>query len=265
MILFPPAKINLGLKVLSKRADGYHEIESCMLAIPLTDVLEVLPAADFGFQQSGILVDVPDEHNLCVKAFRLFQERYAIGNVWIHLRKQLPMGAGLGGGSADATYVLLALNRLFETQLTDDTLRSLAAELGSDCPFFVSKSAQIARGRGEILSKLDLNLTGWYLKIINPGIHIGTKEAYDGVHFSTELRPLEALLAEPVEGWKDVIKNDFETSIFEHHPLIASLKSELYAEGAVYASMSGSGSTVFGIFEEKPIRTTNYLEKILAL
>lgn len=265
MILFPPAKINLGLKVLSKRADGYHEIESCMLAIPMTDVLEVLPATDFSFRQSGILVDVPEEHNLCVKAFRLFQERYKIGNVWIHLRKQLPMGAGLGGGSADATYVLLALNELFETRLSDDTLRNLAAELGSDCPFFVSKSAQIARGRGEILSEIPLNLSGWYLKIVNPGIHIGTKEAYSGVHFSTETKSLEALLSEPIERWKDVIKNDFETSIFEHHPSIAALKSELYAEGAVYASMSGSGSTVFGLFEELPSSNSPHFVRVVQL
>ncbi len=265
MILFPPAKINLGLKVLSKRADGYHEIESCMLAIPMTDVLEVLPAEDFGFRQSGIVVDVEEENNLCVKAFRLFQERYKIGNVLIHLRKQLQMGAGLGGGSADATYVLLALNTLFNKQLTNETLRSMAAELGSDCPFFVSKGAQIARGRGEILSDLDLNLAGWYLKIINPGIHVGTQEAYSGVHFSAESRSLEVLLAEPIERWNEVIKNDFETSIFKKHPLIAALKADLYTEGATYASMSGSGSTVFGLFKEMPSADSPHFVRVMRL
>lgn len=236
-----------------------------MLAIPMTDVLEVLPAADFSFRQSGILVDVADEDNLCVKAFRLFQSRYEIGNVSIHLRKQLPMGAGLGGGSADATYVLLALNELFETQLSDDILRNLASELGSDCPFFVSKVAQIARGRGEILSEVNLNLEGWYLKIINPGIHIGTQEAYSGVHFSSQTKSLEAMLAEPVEGWRELIKNDFETSVFELHPLIASLKSELYSEGATYASMSGSGSTVFGLFKELPYADSPHFVRVMRL
>jgi 4-diphosphocytidyl-2-C-methyl-D-erythritol kinase len=147
MILFPPAKINLGLKVLKKRSDGYHEIETCMLAIRLTDVLEITPSVDFEFKQSGTRVDGDQESNLCVKAFRLFQKNFDIPNAYIHLRKQLPMGAGLGGGSADASYVLRGLNSLFNVGLSDDQLRDMASELGSDCPFFISDKPQIGKGK----------------------------------------------------------------------------------------------------------------------
>ena len=265
MILFPPAKINLGLKVLKKRSDGYHEIETCMLAIPLTDVLEILPSDEFTFKQTGIQVDGDHASNLCVRAFRLFQERYEIPNAYIHLRKQLPMGAGLGGGSADASYVLRGLNAVFDVGLSDDQLCEMASELGSDCPFFISDSVQMARGRGEVLSDFTLKLTGYYLKLINPGIHISTKEAFAGIIFSEDVNSIDAILKQPIEAWKLGLKNDFERSIFEGHPIIGALKEQLYAEGAIYASMSGSGSTVFGIYPEKPNETTGYYERILAL
>lgn len=266
MILFPPAKINLGLKVLKKRSDGYHEIETCMLAIPVTDVLELTRSAEFIFKQTGIKVDGDPESNLCVKAFRLFQKRYHIPNAYIHLRKQLPMGAGLGGGSADASYVLRGLNSLFDVGLSDDQLRELALELGSDCPFFIADSVQIARGTGGTLCDFDLDLSGYYLKVINPAIHVGTKEAYAGIVFSDASQSIESILQRPIEMWKDQLKNDFEAHIFDHHPVIGKLKDQLYAdEGAVYAAMTGSGSTVFGIFEKKPELTTNYFEQILEL
>ncbi len=265
MILFPPAKINLGLKVLKKRTDGFHEIESCMLAIPLTDVLEILRAEQFNFVQTGISVEGDQESNLCVRAFRLFQKHYAIPNVYIHLRKEIPMGAGLGGGSADASYVLLGLNELFEVGASDDELRSLAAELGSDCPFFIINKAQIAKGRGEILSEIELDVKGYYLKLINPEIHVGTKEAYAGVVFSEDEIGVAEILSRPIDEWKKTLKNEFERSIFPIHPIIGDLKTQLYSEGAIYASMSGSGSTVFGIFRGKPTRSTQYFERILEL
>lgn len=263
MILFPPAKINLGLKVLKMRSDGYHEIETCMLAIPMTDVLEITPSDEFIFKQTGNKVDGNQESNLCVKAFRLFQERYDLPNTYIHLRKQLPMGAGLGGGSADASYVLRGLNSLFDVGLSDDQLREMAAELGSDCPFFISDEVQLGRGRGTELSEINLDLNGYYLKIINPEIHISTQEAYSGITFSDASNGIEEVLQQPFSEWKDSLKNDFEPSIFKRYPLIEELKHQLYTEGAVYAAMSGSGSTLFGLFEKEPEITTNYFERVL--
>lgn len=265
MILFPPAKINLGLKVLNKRDDGFHEIESCMLAIALNDVLEILPAEEFTFVQSGLVVDGDDSSNLCVRAFRLFQKTYGIPNAYIHLRKEIPMGAGLGGGSADASFVLIGLNKLFAVGASDDDLRALASELGSDCPFFISDRAQIGRGRGEKLNEIELNLSGYFLKLINPEIHVSTREAYDGVVFSDASHSLEEIVAEPVSEWRRSMKNDFETSLFKLHPIIEELKNSLYDEGAEYASMTGSGSTVFGIFKAKPLKTAKYYERIIAL
>jgi 4-diphosphocytidyl-2-C-methyl-D-erythritol kinase len=253
MIFFPPAKINLGLYVHGKRADGYHEIESCMLAIPFTDILEVIPQDTFEFKQTGLTVDSDVESNLCVRAFRLMQRRFDTPNVYIHLRKQIPMGAGLGGGSADAAYVILAINQLFGLNCSKDVMKDLASQLGSDCPFFISEGAQLAKGRGELLSPLPIDLKGHWLKIINPGIHIGTREAYAGIQFSSDNRlPLEEILSRPIQTWKEILVNDFERSIFHDHPEIQIIKENLYREGAWYASMSGSGSTVFGIFEHKP-------------
>ncbi len=265
MILFPPAKINLGLKVLKKRSDGYHEIETCMLAIPFTDVLEIVPSVDFVFKQTGIVIDGDQESNLCVMAFRVFQKNYDIPNAYIHLRKQLPMGAGLGGGSADASFVLRGLNNLFGAGLTDDQLREMASELGSDCPFFISDKAQIGKGTGTNLNSVDLDLKGYYIKVINPGIHIGTKEAYSGIVFSDDEESIESTLLRPIEEWKGRLKNSFETHIFEKYPLIDELKNQFYSEGAIYASMSGSGSTVFGIFKSEPEISTNYFERIAQL
>lgn len=265
MILFPPAKINLGLNVLHKREDGYHEIESCMIAIPFYDVLEIIPAETFEFKQSGITIAGDLEDNLCVKAFRLLEQNYAIPPVSIYLRKIIPMGAGLGGGSADASYVVKALVTLYKLGISEDEQRELVAQLGSDCPFFISSQPQLAIGRGEILQPITLDLKNYYLKLINPGIHIGTKEAYDGIQFSDDSTSIAAILAEPIEQWNAHLKNDFERTAFKNHPTLAQIKASLYQEGAIYAAMSGSGSTLFGIFKEEPKLTftkENYLELI---
>jgi 4-diphosphocytidyl-2-C-methyl-D-erythritol kinase len=248
MILFPPAKVNLGLNVLHKRADGYHEIKSCMAEIPLHDVLEILPAESFSFQQTGLTIDGDPESNLCVKAFRLMEARYQVAPVYMHLRKTIPMGAGLGGGSADATYVLLGLNTLFELGLSEDTMEELASELGSDCAFFVKGGVQMSEGRGEVLTPLDINLKGYHMKLVYPSLHIGTGEAYGNVHFNTDLGGYEILLRRDFSG----LVNSFEQHAFSKFPELEEIRHSLLEEGAFYAAMSGSGSSIFGLFKEKP-------------
>lgn len=248
MILFPPAKVNLGLNVLHKRDDGYHEIKSCMAEIPLHDVLEILPSDTFRFQQTGLTVDGDLESNLCVKAYRLIKDRYDVGSVYMHLRKMIPMGAGLGGGSADATYALLGLNELFQLNLDDSTLESLAAELGSDCAFFVKGGVQMSEGRGEVLSPMDVDLKGYYMKLIYPSLHIGTGEAYGNVHFETDDSGYDTLLQNDFSG----LVNSFEQHAFSKFSELREIKQSLLDEGAFYAAMSGSGSSVFGLFKERP-------------
>lgn len=248
MILYPPAKINLGLNILRKREDGYHDIDTCMVEVPFTDILEITKSDSFEFLQTGIKIIGGGGTNLCEKAYQLLQNEYEIGPVRIHLRKQIPVGAGLGGGSADATYTLLALNQLFQLQLPIYKLKQLASELGSDCPFFVEGLPQIAQGRGEILSTVELDLFNVFLVLLNPGIHVGTKEAYDGVSVSENVVAIEEIVQKPIEQWKESLKNDFETSVFQRHPEIEKLKEALYQSGAIYAAMSGSGSSVFGLF-----------------
>jgi len=266
MILFPPAKINLGLRVIFKRNDGYHEIDSCMLAIGIHDIIEITKASDFEFVQSGIVIDGRQDDNLCVKAFQLIKLKYGIGNVRIHLIKQIPMGAGLGGGSSDATSVLLGLNELFNLNISDFELETLAESLGSDCAFFVKAGIQLASGRGEKLEPIQSSFEGYYLKIINPGIHISTKEAYDGIVLDNSTHSVKDVISLPKEEWKDALINSFETAIFHKHPSLAMLKAEMYKEGAVYAAMSGSGSTIFGLYKVRPTLKSEYpFEKVIAL
>jgi 4-diphosphocytidyl-2-C-methyl-D-erythritol kinase len=263
MINFPSAKINLGLNVLFKRDDGYHELETLMIQLPFHDVLEILPASNFDFIQSGIKVEGDMESNLCVKAFRLIQENHSISNVYMHLEKIIPMGAGLGGGSADAAFVLRALDNMFELNLPDEKLQGYAAQLGSDCPFFIIDKPQIAKGRGEILSTVDFSLKGYYLKLINVGIHVSTKEAFSAIEFSKNEKSIEEIIHQPIQTWKSELKNDFETTVFEIYPELAKIKENLYSEGAIYASMSGSGSTMYGIFENEPLRTYQSIPTVL--
>lgn len=265
MVLFPNAKINLGLHVLNKREDGFHEIDSVMVPIPLYDILEILPAEKFEFIQSGIVVDSSIESNLCVKAFRLMEEKYGISPIYMHLRKQIPMGAGLGGGSADAAFVIKGINELFELNLSTEIMEELAAQLGSDCAFFIQNCPQIAKGRGEVLTPFELNLSKYFLKIVNPGLHVGTKEAYAGIIFQNHENSVANVLQREMPLWKLSLVNDFEQSVFKIHPELQKIKTQLYKEGAIYAAMSGSGSTLFGIYEMEPKRTfgeTNYLEVI---
>jgi 4-diphosphocytidyl-2-C-methyl-D-erythritol kinase len=253
MLLFAPAKVNLGLHVLYKREDGYHELETGMIPIPWYDVIEILHSNEFKFEQLGLTIPGDNASNLCVRACQLMRDRFGIGPVQIILKKNIPMGAGLGGGSSDAAYVIKGLSDLFELKLETNELELLASQLGSDCPFFIKNQAQIARGRGEILFPIDLDLTAYYIKLINPGIHISTPMAYSGVQFNSSKDSLIDLLELPVTAWRDVLKNDFEKHIFEQFPELWAIKQDLYTEGAVYAAMSGSGSTIFGLFKEKPL------------
>lgn len=252
MILFPPAKINIGLNIVEKRTDKYHELETVMVELPVYDILEILPSKNLEWKQSGLLIDEPSENNLCIKAFRLLQKHYSIENVYMHLRKQIPMGAGLGGGSADAAYVIRGLNDLFSLNMNKEIQKELAGELGSDCPFFIENEAQLATGRGEILQPVSLSLSGYSLILVKPDIHVNTAQAYSGVHISGDKGLLEQQISLPVTEWKEHIKNDFEQHIFQMHPYLSKIKSDLYLHGALYASMSGSGSTMYGIFKELP-------------
>lgn len=257
MILFPPAKVNLGLNVLSKRSDGFHAIETCMLEVPLCDVLEIQKTEVFWFESTGLGINGDDEENLCVRAFRMLENEYNLTPVYIHLRKIIPMGAGLGGGSSDATSVLLGLNELFELNLSNEKLESYASQLGSDCAFFIKGGSQLGTGRGEVVHPISLDLSGKFLKLINPEIHIGTSEAYSNVHMVGGYSIADAL-KNPIVTWKDQLQNSFEEFAFKSHPVLNEIKNAMYKEGAIFAAMSGSGSTLFGIYSEEPALTSGY-------
>lgn len=254
MILKANCKINLGLDVLRRRSDGYHDLETVMLPVMgLYDILSVERAAEgVEFRGEGIIVDCPADKNLCVRAARLMQERYGVGGVAITLDKRVPFGAGLGGGSSDATAVIMAINELYELNLDKPTLASLAAELGSDTPFFVYNRAMLCEGRGEIMSPVDVDLQGLWLVVMKPEGGISTAEAYRGVQPRIPGVRLTELLKKPIDEWQGSVKNDFEPHILAAHQEITALKSYLLSQGAVYASMSGSGSAVFGFFRESP-------------
>lgn len=252
MIRFPQAKINLGLRVLAKRADGYHEIETCMYPIPLNDILEIIPNHPEELNLSGIPVDGNPNDNLIWKAYRLLKDEYELPSCYIHLNKQIPMGAGLGGGSSDASMVLTMLNELYHLELSSTRLEEYAAELGSDCPFFIDSTPKIAKGRGELLEHISIDLSGYYLKLVKPDVHIGTAEAYRGIVPAGLIEPIGNILKQDVRDWQGTLLNDFEDSIFRRYPELERIKETLYGEGAEYAAMSGSGSTLFGLYKKEP-------------
>lgn len=268
MILFPPCKINLGLHVINKREDGYHNLETVMYQLPLFDVLELNKADNFTFTSSGIAIPGKEENNICIKAFQLLRKEYDIPPVSIHLHKCIPMGAGLGGGSADGTYTIKGISDLFNLELTVQKMQELAATLGSDCAVFVKDTVQLARKTGSLLEDFDLSLQGYYLKLINTGIHVSTQEAFGNLQYTTPLYPVKEVLQKDIRYWKKELFNDFETTVFETHPSLRFLKEQLYTEGALYASMTGSGSTLYGIFREEPLLTMqekSVFEKIIKL
>ncbi|MDR3133351.1 MAG: 4-(cytidine 5'-diphospho)-2-C-methyl-D-erythritol kinase [Prevotellaceae bacterium] len=250
MLYFPPAKVNIGLHVTAKRPDGFHEIETLFYPVTsLYDVLEVAPAERFSIRLSGLPVEGAPETNLCVKAYRLLQADFDLPPVTIYLHKVIPPGAGLGGGSSDATATLLALNELFFLQLSYGQLFHYAMQLGSDCAFFLHRQPMLATGRGEVLTTLSgLDLQPYSVVIETPPVFISTAEAYAGITPRLPAQPLASLLAQPVEQWKENVVNDFEAPVFARHPVLAQIKQRLYDAGAVYAAMSGSGSALFGLF-----------------
>ena len=267
MILRANCKINLGLDILRRREDGFHDLETVMIPVlGLYDVVEVERVEGSStFEQRGLVVDCDPESNLCMKALRLMQRLYGVGEAKITLDKRVPFGAGLGGGSSDATAVILALNELYELQLSEEELVAAAAMIGSDTAFFVRNTSQLCTGRGEVMEPIELPLQGKYLVVAKPEEGVSTKEAYAGVKPTTPQVRLTEALQRPIGEWQGVVKNDFEPHIFEAHPSIATLKESMYEAGAIYASMSGSGSAVFGIFDTEPkieIGNGNYLKII---
>lgn len=253
MIIFSNCKINLGLRLLRKRADGYHDLETVFYPIPFNDIIEVTRAEQqpVAFSSSGIELDVAPEQNLCMKAYALLRQSYELPSFQLHLHKNVPSGAGLGGGSADAAFTLKLLNSKFNLGLTTEQLLDLALQLGSDCPFFIINKPCLATGRGELFEPMDLSrLKTYKLVVVTPGIHISTAWAFGRIRIKNDGPSVKEVIAQPVETWKHSLVNDFEEAVFAAHPSIRAIKDNLYAQGAVYASMSGSGSAVYGLFDK---------------
>lgn len=257
MIVYPNAKINLGLNVVEKRADGFHNIETVFYPVGWSDLLELLPdensSSGITLTTSGLPIPGDVNDNLCVRAYELIRRDYAMPAVKVHLHKIVPMGAGLGGGSSDAAFFIKALNELFELGLAWGELHHYAKQLGSDCSFFISNRPVFAEGKGDEYESILLDLSNYHIVIAYPGIHVNTAEAYKGIiPRKPAASPEDIVTKLPVAEWKNVLVNDFEQSVFERFPAIKSLKEKMYAAGAVYAAMSGSGSAVFGVFETVP-------------
>lgn len=253
MINFPNAKINIGLHITEKRADGFHNIETIFYPICLSDILEIKASKNkFSFTSTGLPIDSGQEkNNICIKAYDLLNEHYSLMPVTMHLHKTIPIGAGLGGGSADAAFTLKMLNSVMALNLPETRLQEIAGKAGSDCPFFILNKPSSATEKGNVLFPATLNLKGYFLVLIYPFIHVNTAAAYQKIKPQKPTDKLTELIKQPVETWKDKINNDFEEVIFHEYPEIKRIKEQLYDAGAVYASMSGSGSGVYGIFKNK--------------
>ena len=268
MIAFPNCKINLGLNIVSKRSDGYHNIETCFYPIPWCEPLEVTIANSFEFTSSGTPIPGGSKDNLVVRVYELLKADFELPPIKIHLMKCLPMGAGLGGGSADGAFMLKLLNEKFELGLKDDQLESYALQLGSDCPFFIRNRPMIAKGRGNEFEEIGLSLANKHLVLVHPGIHVSTKDAYAGVNPKQPQHDLREILSKvDPNDWQKFLVNDFEKSVFKLYPEIERIKIQLLEAGAMYASMSGSGSAVYGVFKSKVESSfpKNYLVKRLSL
>jgi len=253
MISFPNCKINLGLNIVEKRTDGFHNIESVFYPVQFTDVLEIVEKEGSGaeFTSSGIPVPGGADDNLCVRAYNLLKRNHDLPAIKIHLHKIIPIGAGLGGGSADAAFFIKMLNDKFGLWMPWDEVHDYARKMGSDCSFFISNKPSYVFGRGDEFENIDLDLSNYHLVLVSPNIHIDTAAAYSGIVPKKSSSELTSDIFLPIEDWKSTIKNDFEETIFAKHPEIKKIKEKLYSLGAVYSSMSGSGSSVYGIFETK--------------
>ena len=269
MLCFPNAKINIGLNVTEKRQDGFHNLETIFYPISLSDVLEFVeikdqkPSFPIDLKITGRLIDADPKENICTKAYFLLRKNFfwELPELSVHLHKVVPIGAGLGGGSSNAAFFLKYLNDTFQLKLKNNELRKIAEELGSDCPFFINNQTSFAKGKGEILEPISLNLKGYHLYLITPNIHINTNEAYRNIKPKRPQIALKYLIQQAIEEWKNLIFNDFEKIIFPKYPQIKEIKSKLYDLGAIYASMSGSGSSVYGIFDKK-VNVHQYFKKM---
>lgn len=252
MITFPNAKINLGLNIVEKRPDGYHNLETVFYPVPIEDALEVNilneSGRKFRLHQAGLEIEGEAENNLVVKAYKLLDEQFDLPPVEIHLFKHIPSGAGLGGGSSDAAYMLKLLNEKFCLKLTEETLEEYAARLGADCAFFIRNTPTYAEGIGNLFSPIRLSLKGYRILLVKPDLFVSTREAFSRIRPRRQATPLREVIERPIEEWKELMTNDFEESVFPQFPAIGELKEKLYRQGALYAAMSGSGSSVFGLF-----------------
>ncbi len=255
MITFPNAKINLGLNIVEKRPDGYHNLETVFYPVALEDALEVTKMPEvrgnekYRLHQYGTEIAGKPEDNLVVKAYRLLDGEFGLPPIEIHLFKHIPSGAGLGGGSSDAAFMLKLLNEKFRLDLPNENLENYAARLGADCPFFIANKPVYAEGTGNVFSSTPLSLKGYQILLIKPDIFVSTREAFSHITPHCPEMALKEVINRPVTEWKELMVNDFEKSVFPQHPQIGEIKKELYRQGAIYAAMSGSGSSVFGLFE----------------
>lgn len=257
MICFPNAKINIGLNITGRRPDGFHNIETVLFPVELCDVLEFVEdrnpgETDYRLNVTGLELKTAPEDNICIKAYRLLKKVYDIPKISIHLHKIIPVGAGLGGGSSDAAYMLKNLNKVFHLNISNKMLQDYAGKLGSDCPFFINNNPVFAYETGNKFIEIDLNLSGYYIVIIYPNLQISTSSAYSEAFIKTPEKSIRDTIKLPLKEWENVIQNDFEKTIFPEYPEIKNIKKELYNMGAIYASMSGSGSTLYGIFDSVP-------------
>lgn len=258
MITFPNAKINLGLNVVAKRSDGYHDLETVFYPVSITDALEVIPmdsafpsTVDCDLKVTNISIDGDEQKNLVVRAYHLLKQDFpTLPRIHAHLYKGIPTQAGMGGGSSDCGFMITLLNRQFQLGLTDQQMIDYAARLGADCPFFVLNQPCYAEGIGERLEPIALNLKGWYLAVVRPDIPVSTREAFSLITPKHPDKNCRDIVMQPVETWHDELSNDFEKSVFAIHPEIGAIKNQLYEMGAVYAAMSGSGSSLFGLFRQ---------------
>ena len=252
MIIFPNAKINIGLNIIERRLDGYHNLETIFYPVPIKDALEIITAHQFSFESSGLDIPGRPEDNLCIKGYNLIKKDFDLPPVKIHLHKHIPIGAGLGGASADAGFFIRLLNQHFDLSLTDEKMMAYARQLGADCAFFIQNKPVFAFEKGDEFEPIKLDLSAYKIIVVMPPVHVSTAEAYGGVKPAPVKESLMELIQYPVAEWKKYIKNNFESTIFKNHPAIRGIKAALYGAGALYASMSGSGAAVFGIFDKTP-------------
>ncbi len=265
MLVFPNAKINIGLNVTSKRTDGFHEIESIFYPLPIKDALEAIPSDQLKFECEGASLSQHFSENTILKAYEVLTQYREIKPVHFYLLKNIPQEAGLGGGSADGTFALKLLNHLQNLDLNNEALETFSGLIGSDCPFFVANQPQIATGRGEKLEQVDLSLSGYSYVVVHPPFSISTQKAYQQIQPREPRHSLSQVIRKPVEAWEGFIKNDFEQYALEAFPAIKAIKQTLYRQGALYASLTGSGSAVYGIFEEIPDLASHFPENYQVL